>query len=133
MTDARRIVDGMSTQENLGGVPTWTLGWRLKRALSWGEVGAGEMAEYLGYSKAQISRYLNDKGEAPRPAILKQWAMRCGVPLAWLEDGEVDLRGPNPAPGLEIPTSGCKGVGRGQVIALRQRVLVDAADLAHTG
>ena len=63
------------------GIPDWTLGWRMKRALSWGDVGVAEMAELLGYSRGQVSRYLNDKGEPPRDSVLRLWAIRCGVPF----------------------------------------------------
>ena len=45
------------------------------------------MADYLGYSKAQISRYLNDKGEPPRVQVVRLWSMRCGVPFDWLYRG----------------------------------------------
>lgn len=75
------------TTTTTAGIPTWTLGWRLKRALSWASVGAAEMGDHLGYSKAQISRYLNDKGEPPRDSVLRLWAIRCGVPLEWLAFG----------------------------------------------
>lgn len=69
----------------------------MKRALSWGDVGAGEMAEHLGYSKAQISRYLNDKGEPPRRPILISWALRCGVPFEWLAYGMSESGPDDPA------------------------------------
>lgn len=77
----------MSEMSEHSGVPAWTLGWRLKRALASANVGAGDMADYLGYSKAQISRYLNDKGEPPRAQVLRLWAMHCGVPFDWLATG----------------------------------------------
>lgn len=79
----------MSQQrETPSGVPDWTLGWRLKRALQWGNIPAVEMADHLGYSRAQISRYLNDKGEPPRLHVLRQWAELTGVPVEWLLHGE---------------------------------------------
>lgn len=85
----------MSEQRDAGGAPVWTLGWRLKRALAEGGVGAAEMAEHLGYSKAQVSRYLNDHGEPPRRNIIRLWAMRCGVPYGWLLTGDATSSGPD--------------------------------------
>lgn len=85
-------------------IPTWTLGWRLKRALSWASVGAAEMGDHLGYSKAQISRYLNDKGEPPRDSVLRLWAIRCGVPYEWLAFG---IEGDDPDGDDELSRSRC--------------------------
>lgn len=78
---------GMSEMRDSSGVPDWTLGWRLKRALDHGSVKAEEMGQYLGYSRQQISRYLNDHGEPPRVNVLRQWALKCGVDFGWLSTG----------------------------------------------
>lgn len=102
MADVRRILQPMSEMSEHSRVPAWTLGWRLKRALAEGGVAAGDMADYLGYSKAQVSRYLNDKGEPPRAQVLRLWAMHCGVPFDWLaygsEVGPVDPGGQDLSP-----------------------------------
>lgn len=97
-----RIVQGMSEHRDPTAAPTWTLGWRLKRSLAHGNVGAGEMADYLGYSKAQVSRYLNDKGEPPRTQVLRLWALRCGVSLDWLAHG---IEAPDGPGGQELPST----------------------------
>lgn len=118
MTDARRILRPMSEMSEPNRVPSWTLGWRLKRSLAEAKVGAGDMADYLGYSKAQISRYLNDKGEPPRAQTLRLWAMRCGVSFDWLAYG-IEAE-PGTPPGLEVSPSTCNGAA---VIAFRARDL----------
>ena len=91
----------MSASEAIAGVPSLTLGWRLKMSLDHpltrGEdaVTAGEMSALLGYSKSQVSRFMNDKGEPPRDLVLRQWAVRCGVSFEWLKHGIVDPESPD--------------------------------------
>lgn len=75
----------MSTQR-IERVPEVTLGWRLKMALG-DEVSVQEMADYLGVSRASLSRWMADKGAAPKRAYLAQWALRTNVPMQWLEHG----------------------------------------------
>lgn len=72
------------TNPDTGQVPEWTLGWRMKRALAHAGMTAEEMADELGYATKTMSRWTNDKGAPPRSVILKRWAMKCGVPYAWL-------------------------------------------------
>jgi hypothetical protein len=80
--------EGMAQEQaSANAIPEWTLGWRLKRALTHGKVSVQEMADHLDYSRGQLSRYLNDKGEPPRRSVLRMWALRCGVPFDWLAYG----------------------------------------------
>lgn len=87
----------MSTQQ-AERVPALTLGWRMKMAL--GDDSVQEMANYLGVSRATLSRWMADKGAPPKRAYLMQWALRTNVPLVWLETGETPT-GPGPDGGLE--------------------------------
>lgn len=87
------------------GVPEVTLGWRMKMALGHAHMTVQEMADEAGMSRQQLSRYLNDKGERPRRAILVTWALRTGVPLEWLIDG-VENATPEGGGGLLIGPSG---------------------------
>lgn len=106
----------MSEQRNPGGVPELTLGWRMKMALGH-DVTAQEMADELGMSRGQVSRYLNDKG-TPRRAVLVTWALRCGVPFEWLASG-VEA-GPSPTDGGSISGESESACTRSpQVIQLR--------------
>ncbi|MFB9378566.1 helix-turn-helix domain-containing protein [Kineococcus gynurae] len=78
--------------ETAPGVPAWTLGWRLQRALAFADVSAGEMADELGVSRQTLSRWMGDKSPI-RPIYVKQWALKTGVDAQWLQNGEA----PRPA------------------------------------
>lgn len=80
----------------------------MRRALGHADIAVQEMADHLEMSRAQVSRYLNDKGAPPKRYILREWAMRCGVPLDWLLEGlDASRPGPTggggPGPGLYSP------------------------------
>lgn len=68
-------------------VPQLTLGWRLQLALHHADMKVQDMADYLGVTRSTLSRWMNDHGTPPRPAFTMQWALRCGVPHAWLRNG----------------------------------------------
>jgi transcriptional regulator with XRE-family HTH domain len=70
-----------------------TLGWRLQMALRQAGVSVQDMDE-LGIGRNSLSRWMNDRG-VPRAAFVKQWALRTGVPYAWLATGEAE----SPRPG----------------------------------
>lgn len=69
------------------------MGWRLKMAL--GDTPAQEMADVLGYSRQQLSRWMSDKGATPRNGVLNQWALVTGVSAEWLKTGKTPTE---PAP-----------------------------------
>ena len=69
---------------------------RLRRALRISDVSVGEMAEYLDVHRNSVTNWINGHTKVPGP-VLKLWAMRCGVPYAWLKDGTVD-RSPDDGP-----------------------------------
>jgi transcriptional regulator with XRE-family HTH domain len=68
-------------------VPSWTLGWRLRRSLDKEGLTAQQMADVLEVSPSQVSRWLRDKGASPRRVYLREWAERCRVPYDWLVGG----------------------------------------------
>lgn len=110
----------MSEQRMPGGVPELTLGWRMKMALGH-NVTVQQMADELGMSRGQVSRYLNDKG-VPRRAVLVTWALRCGVPFEWLAYGR--LPGPSPDDGgSTLDESGSACTRSAQVIAMPRSLL----------
>jgi transcriptional regulator with XRE-family HTH domain len=88
MSDTATAADGK-------GLPAWTLGWRLRRALTHADVGAEEMAVELGVTRTTVSRWMNDHGAPPRAAFVKQWALRTGVPVDWLIHGDDSQRAVN--------------------------------------
>lgn len=64
---------------------------------------AGDMAEYLGIARETISTWLNGKHKPSRSNV-KLWALRTGVPYAWIVEQEPgDPNGVHP-PGLEPGT-----------------------------
>lgn len=69
-----------------GTIPAETVGDRLERSLKHAKVGVQEMAEHLGLSRNQTGRYINDRTPVPK-AVLRVWALRCGVPYSWLVTG----------------------------------------------
>jgi transcriptional regulator with XRE-family HTH domain len=66
-----------------GVIPPWTQGWRLQRSLAHAGMTTEDMADELGVARSTVSRWCNDKGR-PTKGYLKLWALRTGVPLAWL-------------------------------------------------
>jgi transcriptional regulator with XRE-family HTH domain len=70
-------------------VPAEVLGERLRRARRAAGLSTSEMASELGIHRNMISRWENGRDQ-PKRMVLLAWAMRCGVPLEWLEHGEVD-------------------------------------------
>lgn len=69
-----------------GLIPSWTQGDRLGKALRSQGITNQEMADYLGVSRNTITNYIHDNRKVPL-GTLRLWAMRTGVPLAWLETG----------------------------------------------
>jgi transcriptional regulator with XRE-family HTH domain len=52
-----------------------------------------DVAEYLGLSSGAVGMYELDVRQ-PKLGVLRLWAMRCGVPLEWLQSGDDgELRG----------------------------------------
>lgn len=60
------------------------------------------MADYLGVRREAVSTWLSGKVN-PKKSTLRLWAFRTGVPLEWLETGQVPTpSGPGPDGG-ELP------------------------------
>lgn len=89
----------MSEMPEVGQIPEWTLGWRMQRALAHAGISVNEIADEMGVSRATISRWINDKGTAPRTIYLREWALRTGVPYEWLSGD------PSPRGGLRAQVS----------------------------
>lgn len=86
------------------GVPEWTLGDRLAKARRHAGVSRAAMAAYLGISPSAISTYEVDTRE-PKLQTLRLWAVRTGVPLPWLVDGDLP-----PAGQMDAPSTKCYGL-----------------------
>lgn len=59
---------------------------RLRRALRISNTTVQEMAEELAVERNTVGRYINGRTR-PNRSTLVVWAMRTGVPVAWLETG----------------------------------------------
>lgn len=67
--------------------PEFEMRHRMSLALEYGSVEISEMARELGVSRTTISNYLHGRTR-PRRGDLITWALKCGVPFAWLVKGE---------------------------------------------
>ncbi|MCW2693958.1 MAG: hypothetical protein JWM67_2562 [Mycobacterium sp.] len=70
------------------GIPQWTLGDRLRKARQYAGLEQKHLAEAMGLSPASIGSYENDATK-PKLLVLKAWSAETGVPLVWLQNGEV--------------------------------------------
>lgn len=69
-------------------IPQFTMADRLRKAREHAGVDQRQFADELGIARATVSNY--ERGAVqPRKIVLKAWALRTGVPLEWLETGEV--------------------------------------------
>lgn len=68
------------------GIPEWTLGWRLQRALAHADVSVEQMAAELGVTRQTVGRWMHERVE-PKTGFLRLWALRCGVSYEWLLTG----------------------------------------------
>jgi transcriptional regulator with XRE-family HTH domain len=64
------------------------LGDRLRKARLSAGLDQRDIADYLGMSHAAVGFYELDR-RVPKLAVLRVWALRCGVPLDWLRYGSV--------------------------------------------
>lgn len=91
----------MSQQTQDPGALTFDMADRLRKALRVSGLGPGELADDLGYSRQSISAYLSGR-VAPRRPIVIAWALRCGVPVEWLETGVMPEGRPDGGPGSNV-------------------------------
>jgi len=77
---------------------------RMRKSLRLSGVSVQDMAEYLEMTRNSVGRYINGH-ITPSGAIVKLWALRTGVPYAWLRDGSIPRAddGPGGGGGAECP------------------------------
>lgn len=68
-------------------IPTFTTGDRLRKARQLTGLEQAEFADELGISRGTVRNYELDH-VVPRKIVLRAWAMRTGVPVQWLVNGE---------------------------------------------
>lgn len=76
-------------------VPEITLGWRMRIAQERSGLTVGQLADRLGYSRSQLSRWMHDAGRAPRDIVLTAWALATGVSVDWLRTGQAPTNDPD--------------------------------------
>jgi transcriptional regulator with XRE-family HTH domain len=75
------------TETTAKGVPTWTLGDRLRKAREFAGMEQDELARRIGISRGTVSNYELGRGvRPPKVVVLRAWAQECGVPYSWLVD-----------------------------------------------
>ncbi|MGO3021921.1 MAG: helix-turn-helix domain-containing protein [Brevibacterium sp.] len=77
---------------------------RMTKSLSVSGVSVQAMADTLGVSRNTVSNWINGRTQPQRRTDLATWAMRTGVPIEWIETGE--LKNP-PEPGGPRGDDGC--------------------------
>lgn len=106
----------MTTQSpQPAGIPEWNLADRMVKAMKHADVSVETMAAHLGTTRQTVGNYRAGR-TTPSIAVLRVWAMRCGVPYRWLVDGAED--GPGDPGGQEISPRGCTGE---RIVDLRTR------------
>jgi DNA-binding XRE family transcriptional regulator len=80
------IVGGVATATH---TPTWTIGDRMRKARVTAGIDTDEMANDIGRTRRTISNYESDSTTAPL-LVLRQYAVRCGVPLDWLTGADTE-------------------------------------------
>ena len=85
-------------------VPVFGLTDRLRKAREVAHLDQGELATEIGVARTTIGNYEAGRVK-PRKIVLKAWALRCGVPLEWLETGTAKPHpvGPDGASIDELP------------------------------
>lgn len=83
---------GGMTEQHAFGVPQFTKGDRLAKALDFAGMSVADMADYLVLTRNTIGNYISMRTKIPGPA-LKLWAMRTGVPVEWIETGMIPQGG----------------------------------------
>jgi transcriptional regulator with XRE-family HTH domain len=82
----------MSTER----VPEWDTADRMRKALRVASIEVRDMADYLGVSRSSVSNWINGRIR-PSKQTMRLWALRCGVPMAWLTgEGSGNLRSRTP-------------------------------------
>ena len=69
----------------------------MRKALEYAGVSTQEMADYLEVTRQSIGNWVGDR-RVPSKATVRLWALRCGVPLEWLETGKAPTLPSGPGP-----------------------------------
>lgn len=81
-------------------VPEWTVADRMRKSLTESGIGVSEIADELGVTRGAVGKWINGRVEPRRPTLIA-WALRTGVPLEWLETGDVGGKSNGRAPATD--------------------------------
>jgi transcriptional regulator with XRE-family HTH domain len=84
------------------GVPEFDLADRMRKALRASGTGVQEMADYLEVGRNTVSTWINGR-IVPSAQTIRLWALRTGVPYAWLRTGTENPRQAGPDGGARLP------------------------------
>lgn len=92
----------MTTQQHIVGLD-WDLQDRLHKAMRYAGLSTSELAEKIGVHRNTIANNLSGRTPVARRTLIA-WALACGVPVGWLETGEVPTTSdPDDGLGLDTP------------------------------
>lgn len=78
-----------TAQEEVAGVPAWTLGDRLRKSREHAGLTQGALADLVHAKDSTISGWERDQHRPSRLALIR-WSEVCDVPLWWLTGAESD-------------------------------------------
>lgn len=84
----------MTTAYDAGDEPEILVRHRLRIAREHRGLEQAELAELIGVSRNTITNTEKGRSE-PRKILLNAWALACGVPVKWIENGSSPDRGPS--------------------------------------
>jgi transcriptional regulator with XRE-family HTH domain len=85
----------MSEQTVSAGIPRFDVRDRLRKARECVGLDQRELADEIDVSRNTVVNYENGATQRLKPLVLKQWALRTGVPYEWLTTGEETLHAPD--------------------------------------
>jgi transcriptional regulator with XRE-family HTH domain len=94
----------MTSAYETGAVPPVLLRHRLRIAREFAGLEQEELAMLMGVSRKTVGNTETGRVK-PRPITLRAWAFHCGVPLGWLEGGDVTSHPPEGGASARTDTS----------------------------
>lgn len=96
----------MSMVRSTPQVPEWTIGDRLRKARESCGLDTAELAGAMQTSRATVYNYESGATTRLKPYIVKSWALATGVPLDWLQTGELASNPNPPGDSMAAPKKG---------------------------
>ena len=97
----------MSEQPEPGDIPEWDTADRMRKSLRSAGMSPGDIARYLQVGGNTVSTWLNGRIR-PSAQTLRLWALRTGVPFAWLCHGDLGACDVRPRAGIGAGQGGMR-------------------------